>query len=71
MKGSPARLQGWGIRTLEDIPSGSFVMEYVGEIITNEMAEVSSSFSSRPSQLKHTRANPHKTLTNVPPHTHA
>ncbi|ELR20148.1 MethylCpG binding domain containing protein [Acanthamoeba castellanii str. Neff] len=31
--------KGWGIRTLEDIPSGSFVMEYVGEIITNEMAE--------------------------------
>lgn len=27
--------KGWGIRTLEDLPKGAFVCEYVGEILTN------------------------------------
>lgn len=27
--------KGWGVRTLEDIPRGAFVCEYVGEILTN------------------------------------
>ncbi|KAK7344154.1 hypothetical protein VNO77_13471 [Canavalia gladiata] len=27
--------KGWGLRTLEDLPKGSFVCEYVGEILTN------------------------------------
>lgn len=26
--------KGWGLRTLEDLPKGSFVCEYVGEILT-------------------------------------
>lgn len=26
--------RGWGLRTLEDLPKGSFVCEYVGEILT-------------------------------------
>ncbi|KAH7444146.1 hypothetical protein KP509_02G066700 [Ceratopteris richardii] len=30
-----SRAKGWGLRTLEDLPSGSFVCEYVGEILTN------------------------------------
>lgn len=25
---------GWGVRTLEPIPKGSFVIEYTGEVIT-------------------------------------
>uniref|UniRef100_A0A670JWM5 Histone-lysine N-methyltransferase n=1 Tax=Podarcis muralis TaxID=64176 RepID=A0A670JWM5_PODMU len=31
--------RGWGVRTLEKIRKNSFVMEYVGEIITSEEAE--------------------------------
>ncbi|XP_028770680.1 probable inactive histone-lysine N-methyltransferase SUVR1 [Neltuma alba] len=27
--------KGWGLRTLEDLPRGSFICEYVGEILTN------------------------------------
>ncbi|KAK1260511.1 Histone-lysine N-methyltransferase SUVR4 [Acorus gramineus] len=27
--------KGWGLRTLEEIPRGAFVCEYVGEILTN------------------------------------
>ncbi|KAG8380407.1 hypothetical protein BUALT_Bualt06G0012100 [Buddleja alternifolia] len=27
--------KGWGIRTLEELPKGAFVCEYVGEILTN------------------------------------
>ena len=27
--------KGWGLRTKEDLPRGSFVCEYVGEILTN------------------------------------
>lgn len=28
-------LKGWGLRTLQDLPKGTFVCEYVGEILTN------------------------------------
>ncbi|XP_043936221.1 histone-lysine N-methyltransferase SUV39H1 [Protopterus annectens] len=31
--------RGWGVRTMEKIRKNSFVMEYVGEIITSEEAE--------------------------------
>ena len=31
--------KGWGLRTLEPIPKGSFVGEYLGEIISAEEAE--------------------------------
>ena len=31
--------KGWGLKALEPIPKGSFVIEYSGEIITNEEAE--------------------------------
>lgn len=27
--------KGWGLRTLEELPKGTFVCEYVGEVITN------------------------------------
>ncbi|PHT30269.1 hypothetical protein CQW23_30139 [Capsicum baccatum] len=27
--------KGWGLRTLEDLPQGAFVCEYVGEVLTN------------------------------------
>ncbi|KAL3359272.1 hypothetical protein AABB24_016038 [Solanum stoloniferum] len=27
--------KGWGLRTLEDLPRGAFVCEYVGEVLTN------------------------------------
>ncbi|KAL8547895.1 hypothetical protein ACS0TY_007271 [Phlomoides rotata] len=27
--------KGWGLRTLEDLPKGAFVCEYVGEVLTN------------------------------------
>uniref|UniRef100_A0A7N2L7E7 Histone-lysine N-methyltransferase SUVR4 n=1 Tax=Quercus lobata TaxID=97700 RepID=A0A7N2L7E7_QUELO len=27
--------KGWGIRTLEDIPKGAFICEYIGEVLTN------------------------------------
>ncbi|MFS8027920.1 putative [histone H3]-lysine(4) N-trimethyltransferase chromatin remodeling SET family [Helianthus anomalus] len=27
--------KGWGLRTLEDLPKGTFVCEYIGEIVTN------------------------------------
>ena len=30
---------GWGVRTLENIKKGTFVVEYVGEVITSETAE--------------------------------
>ncbi|KPP71466.1 histone-lysine N-methyltransferase EHMT1-like [Scleropages formosus] len=31
---------GWGVRALQDIPQGTFVCEYVGEIITDAEADV-------------------------------
>ena len=30
---------GWGVKALENIRKGSFVVEYVGEVITSEEAE--------------------------------
>ncbi|KAF8394235.1 hypothetical protein HHK36_020442 [Tetracentron sinense] len=30
-----SKRKGWGLRTLEDLPMGAFVCEYVGEILTN------------------------------------
>ncbi|KAK7285892.1 hypothetical protein RJT34_20677 [Clitoria ternatea] len=30
-----SEVKGWGLRTLEDLPKGTFVCEYVGEILTN------------------------------------
>ncbi|XP_057515841.1 histone-lysine N-methyltransferase SUVR4 isoform X3 [Amaranthus tricolor] len=27
--------KGWGLRTLEDLPRGAFICEYVGEVVTN------------------------------------
>ncbi len=30
---------GWGVKTLENIKKGSFVVEYVGEVITSKEAE--------------------------------
>ncbi|XP_069561835.1 histone-lysine N-methyltransferase EHMT1 isoform X1 [Brachyistius frenatus] len=32
--------KGWGVRTLQDIPQGSFICEYVGEIISEAEAEM-------------------------------
>ncbi|XP_071817256.1 uncharacterized protein [Apostichopus japonicus] len=34
-----ANNRGWGVKTLVDIRRSTFVMEYVGEVITNEEAE--------------------------------
>ena len=31
--------RGWGVKTLETIRKNTFVIEYVGEVITNEEAE--------------------------------
>ncbi|XAR61054.1 Histone-lysine N-methyltransferase [Bertholletia excelsa] len=43
--------KGWGLRTLEDLPKGSFVCEYVGEILTN--AELFERISQRPTNEEH------------------
>lgn len=32
-------LTGWGLRTLTPIPQGSFILSYIGELITDEEAE--------------------------------
>ena len=32
--------RGWGVKTLQRIPKGSFVVEYVGEVITSDEAEI-------------------------------
>ncbi|KAL3686870.1 hypothetical protein R1sor_013179 [Riccia sorocarpa] len=34
-RGITRKLQGWSLRTLEQLPAGAFVCEYVGEILTN------------------------------------
>ncbi|XP_043078093.1 histone-lysine N-methyltransferase EHMT1 isoform X8 [Puntigrus tetrazona] len=34
------QLMGWGVKTLQDIPQGTFVCEYVGEIISDAEADV-------------------------------
>ncbi|KAJ9056354.1 hypothetical protein DSO57_1034049 [Entomophthora muscae] len=33
-------LKGWGIRAMQLIPKGSFITEYIGEVITDEEAEL-------------------------------
>ncbi|BAF15372.1 histone-lysine N-methyltransferase, H3 lysine-9 specific SUVH5 [Oryza sativa Japonica Group] len=33
------KLMGWGVRTLDFIPSGSFVCEYIGEVLEDEEAQ--------------------------------
>lgn len=33
------RTRGWGVRTLLPIPKGTYVCEYIGEIITDSEAE--------------------------------
>ena len=33
------QLTGWGVRALQEIPKGTFVCEYVGEIITDKEAD--------------------------------
>lgn len=38
--------KGWGLRSLEDLPKGAFVCEYVGEILTN--GELFNRVSKRP-----------------------
>lgn len=43
--------KGWGLRTLEDLPKGVFVCEYVGEILTN--AELYDRNMQRRSSGKH------------------
>lgn len=43
--------KGWGVRTLEDLPKGSFVCEYVGELLTN--AELFGRVFKRPKGEKH------------------
>ncbi|CAL5394512.1 unnamed protein product [Camellia sinensis] len=45
------RGKGWGLRTLEDLPKGAFVCEYVGEILTN--AELFERASKSPSSEEH------------------
>ncbi|XP_061856393.1 histone-lysine N-methyltransferase EHMT1-like [Colius striatus] len=34
------REMGWGVRTMEDIPAGTFVCEYVGEVISDAEANL-------------------------------
>ncbi|MBN3275930.1 EHMT1 methyltransferase, partial [Polyodon spathula] len=34
------RRSGWGVRALQDVPDGTFVCEYVGEIISDSEADV-------------------------------
>ncbi|XP_016085097.1 histone-lysine N-methyltransferase EHMT1 isoform X4 [Sinocyclocheilus grahami] len=34
------QMMGWGVKTLQDIPQGTFVCEYVGEIISDAEADV-------------------------------
>lgn len=29
-----SRVKGWGVRTLEEIPKGSYIMQYVGEVVS-------------------------------------
>lgn len=43
--------KGWGLRTLEDIPKGAFVCEYVGEVLTN--SELFDRVSRSPQGMKH------------------
>ncbi|XAR58671.1 Histone-lysine N-methyltransferase [Bertholletia excelsa] len=43
--------KGWGLRTIEDLPKGAFVCEYVGEVLTN--AELYERVSQRPYREEH------------------
>ncbi|MCD7472247.1 hypothetical protein HAX54_013274 [Datura stramonium] len=43
--------KGWGLRTLEDLPRGAFVCEYVGEVLTN--AELFGRVSRSPNGEEH------------------
>ncbi|XP_075100364.1 putative inactive histone-lysine N-methyltransferase SUVR2 [Nicotiana tabacum] len=43
--------KGWGLRTLEDLPRGAFVCEYVGEVLTN--AELFNRVSQSPNSEEH------------------
>ncbi|CAH9077737.1 unnamed protein product [Cuscuta europaea] len=43
--------KGWGLRTLEDLPRGAFICEFVGEILTN--AEFYGRVSKSPNGEKH------------------
>ncbi|KAK4441560.1 putative inactive histone-lysine N-methyltransferase SUVR2 [Sesamum alatum] len=43
--------KGWGLRTLEDLPKGAFVCEYVGEVLTN--AELFDRVKRSPEGRKH------------------
>ena len=31
--------QGWGLRARERIPKGTFIIEYVGEVISTDMCQ--------------------------------
>ncbi|XP_073149180.1 probable inactive histone-lysine N-methyltransferase SUVR2 isoform X4 [Henckelia pumila] len=46
-----SEVKGWGLRTLEDLPKGAFVCEYVGEVLTN--AELFDRVSRSPKGEKH------------------
>ncbi|CAK9183570.1 unnamed protein product [Ilex paraguariensis] len=43
--------KGWGLRTLEELPKGAFVCEYVGEVLTN--SELYDRVSRSPSSEAH------------------
>ncbi|KAK4338702.1 hypothetical protein RND71_043189 [Anisodus tanguticus] len=43
--------KGWGLRTLEDLPRGAFICEYVGEVLTN--AELFDRVSQSPNREEH------------------
>lgn len=43
--------KGWGLRTLEDLPPGAFVCEYVGEVLTN--VELFDRVSRSPNREEH------------------
>uniref|UniRef100_A0A5B6YPP7 Putative histone-lysine N-methyltransferase SUVR2 isoform X1 n=1 Tax=Davidia involucrata TaxID=16924 RepID=A0A5B6YPP7_DAVIN len=43
--------KGWGLRTLEELPKGAFVCEYVGEVLTN--AELYERISRSPGNEEH------------------
>lgn len=40
--------RGWGVKALERIPKGRFIVEYVGEIITDEEAGRRSTLGENP-----------------------
>ncbi|CAD5206739.1 unnamed protein product [Bursaphelenchus okinawaensis] len=49
-----AGAKGWGIRALENIPSGSFIIEYVGEIIdSHQCRRRSRKYASDPNHKHH------------------